>query len=392
MARICMLLTVARWAEMRNFYKQAPALARDGHEVIFMADDPGRKVTDLFTIHVLSDRQRRMAKFTGSLHLLPLILRLRPAVLQVCCLEQVPLGLALKVVSRIKVVYDSREDMYHSIRDRPTRFPRWLQWIAAQCTRVIEHLAARTFDGIIASDPAIFKIHRAMPDERKTLFFNTALLSQFTRDYLPLSDRPYDLVWLGVTMRPDLGFGVFVEALRILTRRGQRFRMLLIGDVKLPERAVLDRTAEELEISGNITITGYIPYADVPAVVRQGKIGLVLLPDMPKLRNNISCKAFEYMASGMPVISSDLPPQRLFIRHGQNGLFFEPGNAEALVDAMTTLLNDPWRAQDMGEAGRKAVERYWNNEREQEELRRFYRKIIAGPRRGRRMRRPADKI
>lgn len=390
MARICILLTVGKWAEMRNFYKQAPALARDGHEVIFMADDPGRKVTDLFTIHVLSDRQRRIAKFTGSLHFLPLILSLRPAILQICCLEQVPLGLALKGISRIKVVYDSREDMYHSIRERPTRFPRWVQWIAAELTRVTEHFAARTFDGIIASDPAIFSIHRATPEERKTLFFNTALLSQYTRDYLPLPERPYDIVWMG-GMGLDRGFEVFVEALSILTRRGQGVRVLLIGDLPAPERAILDQAVKKLGVGEHVTITGDIAYKDMPALVKQGKIGLVFLPDTPKLRNNISCKAFEYMASGMPVISSDLPPERLFIKHGENGLFFEPGNAKAAADAIMELLNDPQRAQAMGDAGRESVEQYWNNERDQEELRRFYRKIIAYPRRGRCMRQPAGK-
>ena len=132
-------------------------------------------------------------------------------------------------------------------------------------------------------------------------------------------------------------------------------------------------------MAGDVTVTGWIPYDRVPEMLIEAKIGLVTLLDQPKFRKNIACKAFEYMARGMPCVCSDLPPQRVFIREGENGLFYRPGDAEGLADRIALLLDDPARAAAMGETGRQDVERYWNAERDQEVLRGFYRRLLGGP-------------
>ena len=47
------------------------------------------------------------------------------------------------------------------------------------------------------------------------------------------------------------------------------------------------------------------------------------------------------MASGRPIIASDLPAIREVLRDGENALLVEAGNAEAIARAMRTLAGDP---------------------------------------------------
>ena len=381
MARILQLLTATAWDDQRQFFKQAPALAEAGHEVIFVAGDPGHAVDCPFRYVPLSRRRRRLARMTGGLNLIRQVLSLRPHLVQLCSIEQLPLGLWLKAATSVRVVYDCREDMFHAMRDSKVWLPRWQRGALAQATRLIETAACRTFDGLVVSDPALYRMHDAMPPGRKSIFYNTPLLSQFGGELPALAERAYDLCLLGSMSRRS-GLHVAARAIGELARRGRRVRVLLIGTPGEDARGDLDEVVARHGLEDDVTVTGWKPYTEVPALLPRARIGLVTLLDLPKYHHNIACKAFEYMACGMPCICSDLPPQRFFVEEGRHGLFFEPGNPDSLADAIETLLDDPERLRAMGRAGREAAETRWNAEADQRRYRDFIDRLLRLPHRG----------
>ncbi len=378
MKKIGMLLTITPWKDMRPYYWQAPAFLREGYEVIYFAGESDGEITLPLKYIALSKRERRLARFTGALNLFFKVIKNKPTVLQLLSVEGLPLGLALKLFTNIKVTYDCREDMFNSMRFSKEKVPVPVRILLAYATRFLEYLAALTFDGIIASDPAIYRTHRNMPENKKSIFYNTPLLSQFTGNFLPLPEREFDLAFLG-SMGRRSGFFVLLEIIRLLHKKGIQARILLIGSPKKKLLPHLKKTLTELDMEGNVTITGYVDHKVVPQILSKAKIGLVLLLDDPKFHNNIACKAFEYMACGMPVVSSDLPPERLFIQENVTGAFFRPGDAREAADKIELLLQDLTMAQKIGECGRHAVESKWNCENNQKELLLFYRKILATP-------------
>lgn len=242
-------------------------------------------------------------------------------------------------------------------------------------TKIMERLGDRLFDGMVASDPAICKIHAAMPQGRTMVFYNVPTLSVFARDYPPLAERKYDIVMMG-SMTARSGVVPLLEAIGMLKERGRNVSVLLLGEPISFIVPKLDMLIAKYDLAEQINKTGWIMHNEVVAVLAQAKIGIVPLLDMPKFRRNIACKAFEYMACGIPVISSDLPPEHLFIKEPVNGLFFPPGDVEAMADRIVELLDDLPRAQKMGEAGRDDIERQWNCERYQRELVDFYARIL----------------
>ena len=79
-----------------------------------------------------------------------------------------------------------------------------------------------------------------------------------------------------------------------------------------------------------------------------------------KNRKNIPTKLFEYMAFGLPVVSSDLPSTRPFVTHGDNGLLAAAADPAAHAAALLELLTDAPAAARMGESGRQLVATRFN--------------------------------
>ena len=51
-------------------------------------------------------------------------------------------------------------------------------------------------------------------------------------------------------------------------------------------------------------------------------------------------KLFEYMASGAPVVASDLPSFSKYLKDNENSLLFEPDNPKSLAEKVNTLLEN----------------------------------------------------
>ena len=62
------------------------------------------------------------------------------------------------------------------------------------------------------------------------------------------------------------------------------------------------------------------------------------------------------MASGLPVVASDISGNEELVVNGETGILFPSEDAEALEASLRDLLADGARRIEMGEAGRKRVE------------------------------------
>jgi len=113
------------------------------------------------------------------------------------------------------------------------------------------------------------------------------------------------------------------------------------GHDKEPDLARVKAFAGQLDCASRITFTGLIPPADVAARLRECDV--LTLPNPASAISNAftsPLKLFEYMASGRPIVASDLPSIREVLRHEDNALLVEPGNPQALVAGIARLKED----------------------------------------------------
>jgi glycosyltransferase involved in cell wall biosynthesis len=87
-------------------------------------------------------------------------------------------------------------------------------------------------------------------------------------------------------------------------------------------------------------------------------IGIMPLPDTPVARGKCGLKLLQYMASGLPVVSSPAGGASEIIEDGVNG-FLAHGEGE-WIGNLTRLLGDPDLRSRIGAAGRRRVEKQYS--------------------------------
>ena len=133
------------------------------------------------------------------------------------------------------------------------------------------------------------------------------------------------------------------------------------------DRSVLQhrQMANELGVR-NVEFVGYVPNAEVPYYLWAAD--LLLLPHSAHLEIADACsplKMFEYMASGRPMIATDLPVLREVLQHGENAWLIPPDDTDALTHAIRHLLERPDLANRLGERARNDSQRYsWTSRAE----------------------------
>jgi len=137
---------------------------------------------------------------------------------------------------------------------------------------------------------------------------------------------------------PWKGVDVLVEAMAAVPQA----RLVLLGGI--PGEADKNRIEALVRARGLFERTempGTVPPARVADELRRAAVVAVpfLATNMTE-RHTSPLKAFEAMAAGRPIVASDLPSSREFLRDGENALLVPPGSAEEMGKALRRVLED----------------------------------------------------
>jgi colanic acid/amylovoran biosynthesis glycosyltransferase len=161
---------------------------------------------------------------------------------------------------------------------------------------------------------------------------------------------PRTLVSVG-RVAPVKGHRVLLEALLAARIEAGRLRVVIVGDG--PERESLEEFARSAGLAQMVEFTGWQSSERVRAVVAAAD-GLV----MPSFAEGLPVAIMESMASGVPVISSDVGGISELVEPGRSGWLVPAGSVAALAAAIEDLLSTPApRLADMGAEGRHSVAR-----------------------------------
>ena len=83
----------------------------------------------------------------------------------------------------------------------------------------------------------------------------------------------------------------------------------------------------------------------------------------------------EAMANRVPVVQPDLGGFSEVVNLSQGGVLYTPNTPEILAETLESLLDNPSKIQDMGEKGRKGIEKYFSSEKMMERTLEIYSKL-----------------
>jgi glycosyltransferase involved in cell wall biosynthesis len=232
------------------------------------------------------------------------------------------------------------------------------RWALAQCRRA---------DCIIT--PLHTTVPPEIPPERIVELPWGASLERFANLPCPTPTAAPEVLFLG-SFRAWHGAADFVQAAGRLIEQGRNYRFRLIGDG--PERRRVAAMAAAWP--GRFEFSGSIPYDAVPAALARANLGVAPFNTAPHpaLRSAgffwSPLKIFEYMAAGLPVVTTDIAPLNRIVRPGCEGALFREGDSADLARAIDTVLSDRHAAHAMGERARARVAAHYSWERHCAEL------------------------
>jgi glycosyltransferase involved in cell wall biosynthesis len=146
--------------------------------------------------------------------------------------------------------------------------------------------------------------------------------------------------------------GALLEAARLLCERPE-IAIVLVGDGK-DKPALMEQAA--LQGLHNVRFLPPVAKIDMPRMLAAADACLAILKPIPLYATVYPNKVFDYMAAGKPVILAIDGVIREVVEGAGAGVFVQPGDPQAMAQAIAGLAQDPARARLMGLRGRQAVE------------------------------------
>jgi glycosyltransferase involved in cell wall biosynthesis len=127
-----------------------------------------------------------------------------------------------------------------------------------------------------------------------------------------------------------------------------------------PQRAALERLCADLGIADAVAFTGRVDNERMADLYRDADVLL-----NPALVDNMPNSLLEGMASGVPIVSTNVGGVPYLVEQERTALLVAPGDFAAMADAALRVVEDPRLAASLRTAGLEAVQRYaWPNVRE----------------------------
>lgn len=135
-----------------------------------------------------------------------------------------------------------------------------------------------------------------------------------------------------------------LRAFALVRQQHPAARMTIAGSG--PEREALEALARELDVADAVRFAGRVENSAMPALYQSVSIAL-----NPSLADNMPISILEALASGVPVVSTDVGGVPFLVEDGKTALLVPPGDHVAMARACLGLLADRGLAERLVAAG-----------------------------------------
>ena len=337
--------------DTRIFKKECISLANAGYDVsLIVCDGQGDEILDKVRILDIGNYNRgnRIRRFLIAPKKIKKIVleNKNVAVVHFHDPELIFLGKDL-TKKGIKVIYDSHENVPKQIMSKPY-IPVFARRIISNIVNKLELSSVKKIAAVVTVTEEIQqRFHKI--NKNTVLVRNYPIIASFSEpDY-----RKKNMSFLyagGVTK---------IRGALEMSKAGE----LAQEKIKYygPIESAIESTLKE---SSGCDIFGNVLQEKLIMEYQKSSVGLCVLHKVPNYLDSYPIKLFEYMASGMAVISSDIPMWKEIIEKFKCGICVNPSDVEEIAKTIIYMKEHPKEVEQMGRNGRKAVEDCfsWENE------------------------------
>jgi glycosyltransferase involved in cell wall biosynthesis len=207
--------------------------------------------------------------------------------------------------------------------------------------RLLQSVVFRASDVVVAlSDSWAELIERHVDPRKVTVLHNAVDVSEYDPSF---STSPVQMSFVSNHVERK-GIRELVEAI-------DRLDEAVPVDITIAGKGPLSHLAEDLAGSrANVEYVGYVSEERKREILNQSTVNV-----LPTYAEGVPIAILEAMAGGNAIVSTGVGGIPSVV-DDSNGVLVEPGDADALADALRSLLADPDRIQSMARESRRRVE------------------------------------
>ncbi|MFC6080853.1 glycosyltransferase [Sphaerisporangium aureirubrum] len=331
--KVCVGTIVHHPEDARIMHRQIRALLEAGHEVTYVAPFTHCNVTPIPEIRAIDVPRAVGLRRRGALSAARAALRRGSKDADLLLVHDMELLFALPR-RRPPTVWDVHEDTVGALDTKP--------YLPASARRILPGLIQR----IESRAERRLRLILAEASYRERFTGNHPVVPNTT--YVPETPPPPPganrIVYVG-QLSEARGTLEMIELARRLRPHG--IRLDLIGGADPQVRPMLRDAQRE----GLLDWFGYVPNNHALRMAEGALAGLSLLHDVPNYRHSLPTKIIEYMARGVPVVTTPLPLAASIVGRAACGMIVPYGDVDAVAQAVLRLRDDPERRTVMGSRG-----------------------------------------
>lgn len=158
------------------------------------------------------------------------------------------------------------------------------------------------------------------------------------------------------------GLNLLLEVIQELKTEGYQISLVVVGDGEMKQ--AWSEQAQTLGIAEQVKFIGRVPWQEVPQYIAGCDLGYSGQIQLQMGKMYLSpMKLYEYMSMGKPVIASAFEDAQRLVIEGETGFLFQPGNKNALKQALVKAVVAQDQLPSMGQKARQQIEaeHSWNN-------------------------------
>lgn len=368
--KIVHLTSVHPRYDTRIFFKECIALKNmiDCEFSLIVADNLGNEVKDGINILDVGKVNGRINRFINTTkNILNKALEIDGDIYHFHDPELIPIGLKLKKKGK-KVIFDIHENIALQILDKDY-IPNFLRKIISNLYRKYEVMNLNKFDALVLAEHSYSNYYEKL-NKNIEIILNMPDIEPL-KEFISEERNKNEIFYIG-GISNNRGYDVTIDALKILKEKIPDIFMHYIGPYseKLINPNEINRLDKNLKLYGRIPLYIGLRYS------KHAVVGLSVLKPIGNYTKSYSTKIFEYMALGLPVITSNFELYKNVIEKYNCGICINPLDSNELSDAIEYIIKHPEIAKEMGSNGRRIVAEKFNWSIEKEKLKELYLKIL----------------
>ena len=331
--RVVVCTIVHHPQDARIYHRQIRALLDAGHEVVYLAPEfPAERQSPLLSVTPLPRASGR--RRIGALLAARKELTRHAATADLVLLHDPELLLALPRLKRPATVWDVHEDTAAALSTKAW-LPRPLRPPTALAVHAAERMAERRLHLILAEQGYVARFRKRHPVVPNTTYVPDTPAP-------PGTDRR--VVYVG-HLSPDRGAVEMAELAALLKPHG--ITVELIGPADRRARAIIE--------ASEVRWHGFVPNDEAMRLTDGALAGISLLHDEANFRHSLPTKVVEYMAHGVPVVTTPLPYAADLAARHKCGYVVPFRDAKAAADVILGLDANPALRAELGARGHAAA-------------------------------------